>query len=133
MCWFSSGMSRTRKAIEGEELVIQNFPNDMRWPASPKNPQKAVCLVDGSRLKLNGIPHELQKAHNVGAEAVVEFRQFSEQTPPKQPFHDILLFQSGDHVKVSQLPLGMRIDVLSAAVMTPFKEEEVETIYVSRR
>ena len=80
-------------------------------------------------MKLNGIPPELQKAHNVGAEAVVEFRQFSERTPPKSPFHDILLFRSGDHVQVSQLPLGMRIDVLSAAaVMTSFKEEEVETI-----
>ena len=133
MCWFSSAMSRTRKAIEGEELVIQNFPHKMRWPASPKNPQRAVCLLDGSRLKLNDIPQELQEAHNVGSEAIVEFRQFSKRTPPRSPFHDIVLFHSGGHIQVSQLPLGMRIDVLSAAVMTPFKEEEVEKIYVSRR
>ena len=84
-------------------------------------------------MKLNDIPQERQKAHKVGAEAVVEFRQFSERTPPKSPSRDVLLFQSGDHVQVSQLPLGMRIDVLSAAVMAPVKEEEAETIYVSRR
>ncbi|HYK88489.1 MAG TPA: hypothetical protein VE398_06950 [Acidobacteriota bacterium] len=126
-------MSRTRKAIEGEELVVQKFTNNMRWPTSPNDLKKAVCLVDGTMLKLNGIPQEMQEAHNIGAEAVVEFRQFSQRTPPESPFRDVLLFHNGDRLQVSQLPLGMRIDVLSPAVMTRVNEEEAKTIYVPRR
>ena len=147
MCWFSADRRiSTRKAIEGEELVVQDFPRHYhRWLASPQNPQKAVCLTDGCTLPLNGLPERLQKVLGVRSEAVAEFRELY-QAPrtslftwisPMLSFYDVLVFPAGTYLEISELPLGMKIDVLSKAVLTPVKEEkkneEPQTIYISRR
>jgi len=137
MCWFSvHGRIATRKAIEGEELVIQDFPgNHHRWLASPQSPQKAVCLSDGCKLRLNAIPEDLQKKLRVGPEAVAEFRELYQPAPtsllqrilPRPFFYDVLVFPDGNRIEISRLPLGMRIDVLSAAIVEPImKENEAE-------
>ena len=51
--------------------------------------------------------------------------------------YDVLVFPAGTYLEISELPLGMKIDVLSKAVLTPVKEEkkneEPQTIYISRR
>ena len=145
MCWYSQyERLSTRKAIEGEELVVQDFPgHHHRWVASQQNPQKAVCLADGCKLRLNAIPEELQKLLPIGPEAVAEFRECYQPPllldPPFDPMfllYDVLVFPNGHHLEVSLLPLGMKIDVLSPAVVTPVREEqeedEPETIYVLR-
>ena len=137
MCWFSvHGRIPTRKAIEGEELVILDLPgNHHRWLASPQNPQKAVCLADGCNLRLNAIPEDLQKRLRVGSEAVAEFRELYQPAPtsllqrilPRPFFYDVLVFPDGNRIEVSRLPLGMKIDVLCAAVVEPImKEDELE-------
>ena len=146
MCWYSQyARLSTRKAIEGEELVVQDFPgHHHRWVASQQNPQKAVCLADGCKLRLNAIPEELQKLLRIGPEAVAEFREtyqpllnsLFDRILPHFLLYDVLVFPNGHHLEVSLLPLGMKIDVLSPAVVTPVREEqeedEPETIYVLR-
>jgi hypothetical protein len=146
MCWFSvHGRITTRKAIEGEELVIQDFPgNHHRWLASTQNLQKAVCLADGCKLRLNAIPEDLQRKLHVGSEAVAEFRELYQPAPmsllqrilPRPFFYDVLVFPDGNRIEISRLPLGMKIDVLCAAVVEPvLKEndaEKSEPVYAAR-
>ena len=144
MCWFSKNERiSTRKAVEGEELVVQDFPY-RRWVASPQNSQKAVCLSNGCKLRLNEIPERLQKLLGVGPEAVAEFRElhrpprtslFAWLLPPLS-LYDVLVFPDGNYLEISELPVGMLIDVLAEAVATPVKEEknhkEPQVIHASR-
>jgi len=144
MCWFSKNERiSTRKAVEGEELVVQDFPY-RRWVASPQNSQKAVCLSNGCKLRLNEIPERLQKLLGVGPEAVAEFRElhrpprtslFAWLLPPLS-LYDVLVFPEGNYLEISELPVGMLVDVLAEAVATPLKEEthkEPQLIHASRR
>jgi hypothetical protein len=145
MCWFSKNERiSTRKAIEGEELVVQDFPY-RRWVASPQNPQKAVCLSNGCKLRLNEIPERLQKLLGVGPEAVAEFRElhrpprtslFAWLLPPLS-LYDVLVFPDGNYLEISELPLGLQIDVLSEAVLTSVNDEkkhkEPQLTHASRR
>src|SRR5437867_2365701 len=146
MCWFSADRRiATRKAIEGEELVIHDFPgNHNRWLVSAQNRQKAVCLADGCKLRLNSIPEEMQRRLRVGSEAVAEFREVYQPAPtslferilPRPFFYDVLVLADGNRIEISRLPLGMKIDVLSAAVVGPVmkerKGEESEPVYAGR-
>ena len=145
MCWFSKNERiSTRKAIEGEELVVQDFPY-RRWLAFPQNPQSAVCLSNGCKLRLNGIPERLQKLLGVGPEALAEFRElhrphrtslFAWLLPPLS-LYDVVVFPDGNYLEISELPLGMVVDVLSEAVAKPFKEQkkhnQPQSIHATRR
>lgn len=122
MCWFSSHKGLAiRNAIEGEELVVQQFfkPN-RRWLASPREPNVAVCLRSGCNLRLNEIPKNLQNLLLVESEPVAEFhdvyeppRPLYQSIFPSQTIHDVIVFPHGSHFAVGMLPIGMRIDVLS--------------------
>jgi hypothetical protein len=146
MCWYSRYATlSTRNSIEGEELVVRQFPDLFhRWLVSPREPERAVCLEDGCKLRLNDIPENLQKKLQVGSEAVAEFHEIY-QPPvhslfarilPRMFHYDVLVFPNGRQIEVAFLPIGMRIDVLSAAVSAPVmevaKEEQWETAWVSR-
>jgi hypothetical protein len=150
MCWYSRYATLSiRNAIEGEELVVRDFPNLYhRWVVSPREPATTVCLGDACKLRLNDVPESLQKRLQVGSEVVAEFHEIYQ--PPVQSlfarilprtFHyDVLVFPNGRCLEVALLPLGTRVDVLSAAVVRPVKEEkeeekeeeEPETTYASR-
>ncbi len=125
MCWFSAHeVLSTRNAIEGEELVVQEFPEaGRRWVASPGDPQVAVCLPDRCSLRLTGIPNNLQKQLHIGTEAIAEFREnyqrprsFLQRLAPPEYLHDVLVFEGGGHFPVRVLPEGVKLDVLSPAV-----------------
>ena len=115
MCWFSADRRiATRKAIEGEELIIHDFPgNHNRWLVSAQNRQKAVCLADGCKLRLNSIPEEMQRRLRVGSEAVAEFREVYQPAPtslferilPRPFFYDVLVLADGNRIEISRLPL----------------------------
>ncbi len=128
MCWFSAHeMLSTRNAIEGEELVVQDFSEVGRhWVASPGEPGTAVCLPGGCSLRLTGIPKDMQKLLDVGSETIAEFREnyqrprpFLQRLAPPEYLHDVLVFEGGAHFPLRMLPVGIRVDVLSAAVAQP--------------
>ena len=144
MCWFSAyGRIPTRRAIEGEELVVQQFsePN-RRWVGSSREPGKAVCLLNGSSLRLTEIPSSMQKLLRVQSEAIAEFHEV--YLPPRPLIHffrssekvrDVLVFPGGSHFHVGMLPIGMKLDVLStgpAANAEKDLQEETEALLVSR-
>lgn len=128
MCWFSAHeMLSTRNAIEGEELVVQDFSEaGRRWVASPEESEVAVCLPGGSNLRLTGIPKDLRELLNIGPEAIAEFREnyqrprpFLQRLAPPEYMHDVLVFEGGSHLPLRMLPVGTKIDALSPAVASP--------------
>ena len=91
MCWYSRHATlSTRNSIEGEELVVRDFPNLYhRWLVSPREPKTPVCLEDGCKLRLNDIPERLQGRLQVGSEAVAEFHEIYQ--PPIQSLFERIL------------------------------------------
>ncbi len=125
MCWFSADENlSTRDAIEGEELVVQELQNtSRRWVVSPNQPDTAVCLPHRCSLRLSEVPEKLQKLLHIGSEAIAVFHEsyVPEGAAPQRigflsAARDVLVFASGCHMYVGVLPLGIRIDVLSAGV-----------------
>jgi len=119
---------KVREAIEGEELVMRDFPNKLRWLASPRDPETPVCMPNGCKLRISDIPKNLQKELRVDSEAVAEFREVFQQPPssliariffaPKQCFN-VVLFSTGRSLEISRFAPTMRVDVLSPAIVAP--------------
>ena len=142
MCWYSQHERlNTRRAIEGEELVVRDFPNQGRWLASPENLDIPVCIPNGCVLRLSNIPKSLQKQLKVASEAVAEFREIYQRSansllariflPPRLCF-DAVVFSNGHSLEISMLAPEITVDILSPAVLAPVGEvrEETERIYV---
>ena len=142
MCWYSQHEQlNTRRAIEGEELVVYDFQGRGRWLASPEDLETPVCITNGCMIRISNIPKNLQKELKVESEAVAEFREIYQRSansllarlflPPRLCF-DVVLFPNGRSLEVSEFPLSIKVDVLSRAVVTPVGEarEEVEGICV---
>ena len=134
MCWYSNYRIETRQAVEGEELVIKNFPKqNANWPVGSDG--RAVCIADGCKLKLSEIPGAVQSVWGIGSEAIGQFCQTSEWFQ-LDPIHDIVLFESGRSIMLKLMPVGVKIDVLSnaiAAVPVAEPEPELEAVPVQRR
>ena len=142
MCWFSAHeLVSTRGAIEGEELILQDLSETgHRWLVSPQEPEVAVCLTSGCKLRLTDIPEDLQELLHVGTEAIAEFREsyqprrFMHRLLPPEHLHDVLMFDGGGYLPVRKLPIGMRVDVLSSMIASLVRERPVtrenETILV---
>ena len=117
-----------REAIEGEELVVRDFPNKLRGLASPKAPEIPVFLPNGCKLRISDIPKNLQKELRVDSEAVAEFREVFQQSPcsllariflsRKQCFN-VVLFSSGRSLEIAKFAPAMKVDVLSPAIVAP--------------
>ncbi len=144
MCWYSQHeRMNTRRAIEGEELLVQDFPSQGRWLASADDLETPVCIQNGCNLRISNIPKNLQKEVKLGSEAVGEFREVYQRNPesllariflPPRLCFDVVIFSSGRCLEISRFELGMTVDVLSPAVVAPVGEgghqRENERIYV---
>lgn len=144
MCWYSQHERvNTRRAIEGEELIVQDFRNQGRWLASAKDLETPVCIQNGCNLRVSNIPKNLQKEVKLGSEAVGEFREVYQRNPesllariflPPRLCFDVVIFPNGRCLEISRFELEMTVDVLSPAVVAPIgeggRQSENERIYV---
>lgn len=60
MCYFSVENARTRQARIADRLVLKQFPSGGVGFIEPNEPAVAVCLRQGTRLKVT-IPQEMQE------------------------------------------------------------------------
>jgi hypothetical protein len=144
MCWYSQHERvNTRKAVEGEELIVRDFPNQGRWLASADDIETPVCVENGCKLRVSNIPTNLQKKLKLGSEAVGEFREVYQRNPdsllariflPPRLCFDVVMFPNGRCMEISKFSREMAVDILSPAVLAPIgdrgKESETERIYV---
>ena len=79
-------------------------------PAYPEAP--AVCVPPGARLRLMGIPANLQHELGIGADEVVTFTQ---TTAMANTYHDAVRFENGQMALLQVLKEGQRVRILSLA------------------
>jgi hypothetical protein len=128
MCDYSLHGIKNRLAREGEPLIVHRFhtgskgltsPEYLEPSASPKgmlaflksmfapvSQECAVCIPDGARLKLDGVP--------------VTFRQLSEKSAT---YRDAVEFENGVKVRLQELEPGQRLEVLAlSSEMRPLEQ-----------
>jgi hypothetical protein len=132
MCDYSLHGIRNRLAEEGETLVVYRFLTGSKGLTSPgyvkptlprkgwlaaikkffaADPQVcAVCVPDGAKLIVHGIPQQLQEAHGISASEAVIFRQLSLEV---HTYRDAVEFKNGVRVRLQELEEGQRIAVLA--------------------
>ncbi len=101
-----------RAANRGSGLERQSFWSRMKEaifrPAIAETP--AVCIPPGARLRLTGIPVNLQRELGVGSDETVTFTQ---TTALANTYHDAVRFENGRQVLLQMLKEGQRVRVLS--------------------
>jgi hypothetical protein len=147
MCDYSLHGIKNRLANEGEQLFIHKFHTgsiglasvtDLRNLEKPagagvwarfkcwvenrrrringdmKRALPAVCIPPGARLHVDGIPAPMQKQFGVGPREEVRFVQLT-----AEPFRyrDAIRFNNGREVILQKLSDGLRMDVLSLALV----------------
>src|SRR5437899_6694224 len=139
MCDYSLHGIRNRLAEEGEVLVVHRFftgskgltsPEYLKPTAQPRGlftalkklfaaePQAcAVCVPDGAKLMVHGIPPRLQEAHGLSAAEAVTFRQLSLEV---HTYRDAVEFRNGAKVRLQELEDGQQVEVLA---LSPEKAE----------
>lgn len=154
MCDYSLMHFPNRLATDGEVLMTHKFQNGSIGLASPEQVQAAraaavpsqrgirslptswlcatlklptvcaVCIPPGARLRLYGIPEDVQRAEGVSAREEVTF---TELTAMQNQYRDAVRFLNGREVLLQQLGPGVGIQVLSVALV-----ESPETLVASR-
>ena len=145
MCDYSLHAVPNRLAREGEELVTHRFPTSSMGLASPADLEKttakagagswwtalttwltappakndkvpAVCIPPGARLRISGVPLDLQNELGIGAQEEVYFVQFSASA---YRYRDGFRFRNGREILLQYLEEGLRVEVLTLALAEP--------------
>jgi hypothetical protein len=137
MCDYSLMEFSNRLAVDGEVLVVHQFPSGslglaspaersdsqtrMRqhrpfWvavkdflclPEAPRIP--AVCIPPGARLILHDISIALQRELSVGPDEEVKFVQLS---AAENHHRDAVRFKTGQTLRLQELKVGQRVEVI---------------------
>lgn len=99
-------------------------------PPSRVEAVPAVCIPPGARLRLSGIPQDLQKELGTGPEAEVTFVQLSASA---YRYRDGFRFPNGRAVLLQNLREGLRAEVLSLELAEAEAEHEIEETRVRVR
>src|SRR5438093_12131066 len=134
MCCSSLHGIPNRLAEESEVLVVHRFftgskgltaPEYLKPTAQPKGliamlksflafPNQfkacAVCVPDGAKLMVYGMPPRLQEAHGLSAHEAVTFRQLSANFAT---YRDAVEFKNGATVRLQDLEDGQQVQVLA--------------------
>jgi hypothetical protein len=131
MCDYSLHGIRNRLAEEGEVLVVHRFFTGSKGLTSPEYLKAAqskgwvaalkkflaaetqacaVCVPDGARLMVYGIPLSLQTVHGLSSNEPVIFRQLSLDV---HTYRDAIEFQNGVKVRLQELDEGQTVEVLA--------------------
>ena len=140
MCDYSLHGLPNRLAVEGEELVAHRFitgaigltsPAELRRATCCKNESAkksfwsvikaaifpptfaetpAVCIPPGARLRMTGIPANLQRELGVREDETVTFTQ---TTAMANTYHDAVRFENGRQVLLQMLKEGQLVRVLA--------------------
>ena len=145
MCDYSLHCIRNRLAEKDEVLMVHRFytgskgltsPEYLKLPKQPKGliamltsmlrfpaqPQEcAVCIPDGAKLMIYGIPPQLQRAHGVNSTEAVTFRQLSADA---QTYRDAVEFKNGLRVLLQDLEEGQRVEVWALSSETADGREQ---------
>lgn len=118
MCDYSLEAYRSQPAQEGVSYETHRFPSHSIGFVDPRNVSTAICMACDMRLKLQGIPKEIQGAYGVTANEVVTFVNLETGT-----YHDGVRFAKGAEITLRQLGPGVKARVIDD-LKTPHKLRE---------
>ena len=107
------------KRTEQPKGLIAMLTSMLRFPAQPQ--ECAVCIPDGAKLMIYGIPPQLQRAHGVNSTEAVTFRQLSADA---QTYRDAVEFKNGLRVLLQDLEEGQRVEVWALSSETADGREQ---------
>jgi hypothetical protein len=151
MCDYSLHGIRNRLAEEGETLVVHRFYTGSKGLTSPEYLKPiehskgflaalrrifgappgecAVCIPDGARLSLVGIPPALREAHCLCPTESATFRQLSAEAAT---YRDAVEFINGVRLRLQELPEGQTIKVLALSSQEVTVPEETPVSFRAR-
>jgi len=101
MCVFSQeGELPTRQARSGEILCAKAFEHSLGF-VGPSDPNVAVCVLNGTRLELRGIPTELRS--NYGFKAVEKVVFTIVWNVSDKRYYDAFRFEGGYELQLVHL------------------------------
>lgn len=106
MCDYSLEAYRSRPARVGERYTLTRFPSGSLGFASPPDSCTAVCVPVDTRLRLSGIPGDLQEAHGLGPSASATMAEV-----PWSSYRDGLRFDNGAEFSLQRLRPGITATV----------------------
>lgn len=109
MCDYSIEFYRSRPAREGEQYQITRFHTGSVGLASPGDCSTAVCVPYETRLRLEGIPQDLQDRLGVGPAVDVTFAQVE-----CGRYRDGIRLDDGTEVSLQRLQPGIRVSLVRA-------------------
>jgi hypothetical protein len=108
MCDYSLEMYRARPAERDEKITLERFPSGSMGFTNGTDCNTAVCVPADTRLRLEGIGENVQRAHGIGPiEEVVMTRL---ETGPHK---DGVIFSSGKEVSLQALNAGITAVVVA--------------------
>lgn len=107
MCDYSLEMYRSQPAQEGVDYQTHRFPSRSIGFVAPSDASTAVCMACGMKLKLEGIPEEVQRAIGVAASEVVTFIRLENGM-----YHDGVRFANDAEVTLQRLGTGVKAVVV---------------------
>ncbi len=102
MCDYSLEMYGTRPARESERYVTTRFRSGTVGLALPGDKETPVCVQCDTRLKLEGIPAELQQKLGIGATEDVTFIRLDHGF-----WRDGVRFDNGKEASLQELSSGV--------------------------
>jgi len=111
MCDYSLELYRRRPAQSGERYELTRFPSGSKGFASPGDCTTAVCMPYETRLRLSGIPGDLQQCLEVHETEEVTFVELDAGA-----YRDGVEFENGMVVSLQKLATG-----ISASITEPLE------------
>ncbi|MEM7633083.1 MAG: hypothetical protein AAF299_00885 [Pseudomonadota bacterium] len=123
MCDYSLEMYRSQPAREGVSYETHRFPSHSIGFVDPRNVSTAICMACDMRLRLEGIPRQIQGAYGVTADEVVTFVNLETGT-----YHDGVRFANGAEITLRQLGPGVKARVIDALNTKPRLRETADAV-----
>jgi hypothetical protein len=123
MCDYSLETYRSRPAQLGEKYETHRFPSSSIGFIAPGDLSTAVCMACDTKLRLEGIPHKIQRAYFVTPKEDVTFTRLEDG-----PHHDGVRFGNGVEVTLQELGPGVKGYLYDALVSSSWYPETVETV-----
>lgn len=106
MCDYSLEMYRNRKAEAGDRLVTTRFPTGSIGMTAQGDIACAVCIEEGTVLKMEGMPAVFRERHDFAeVEAATFFRS------PHGIYRDSVRFENGVELVLQQFPVGVSVEI----------------------
>ncbi len=106
MCDYSLEMYASRPARAGEYYVTARFSTGSLGLAAPGDLQTAVCVQCDTRLDLEFVPPNIQRAYGLGQTETVTFIRME-----KGAYKDGVRFANGRELSLQQLGPGVHVSL----------------------